>query len=93
MLACDTALRTDRSFAGLIILSGGIIAKNEWLPLMPERKELPVFQSHGTNDPLLSFQTAENLRNIFMDQGFSVDWHEFRGGHEIPFFVLGEIPL
>jgi len=88
MLSCDTVLRTERPFAGLILLSGSLIAKEEWVPLMTKRQGLPVFQSHGTNDPLLSFQTAGTLRDLLKEHGLSLDWHEFHGGHEIPFFVL-----
>lgn len=93
MLACDTVLRTDRQFAGLILLSGTLIAKNEWVPLMANRKGLPVFQSHGTDDPLLPCQTAQDLRNTMAKQGMTVDWHEFRGGHEIPFGILERLGL
>ena len=91
MLSCDTVLRTERPFAGLILLSGSLIAKEEWVPLMGKRKGLPVFQSHGTDDPLLSFQTAETLRDLLTEHGLSLDWQEFQGGHEIPFFVLKQL--
>jgi phospholipase/carboxylesterase len=91
MLSCDTVLRTERPFAGLILLSGSLIAKEDWVPLMAKRKGLPVFQSHGTDDPLLSFQTAEILRNLLAEHGLSLDWHQFQGGHEIPFFVLKQL--
>lgn len=88
ILACDTVLRTSAPFAGLILLSGSIIAQDEWLERMPSRQGLPVFQSHGTEDPLLPFSIAQSLRNALIDHGLRVDWHEFRGGHEIPFSVL-----
>jgi phospholipase/carboxylesterase len=91
MLACDTVLRTNRPFAGLILLSGTLIAKNEWMPLMPNRKGLPVFQSHGTDDPLLPCGTAKDLRDTMTSQGIPVEWHEFRGGHEIPFGILEQL--
>ena len=91
MLACDTVLRTERPFAGLILLSGSLMAKEEWDPLMAKRKGLPVFQSHGTDDPLLSFQTAETLSNLLTKHGLSLDWQKFHGGHEIPFFVLKQL--
>ena len=55
MLALDVALHTERALAGLVVLSGTLIASNEWLPLMAARKDLPVFQSHGTSDPILPF--------------------------------------
>jgi phospholipase/carboxylesterase len=43
-----------------------------------------VFQSHGTQDPLLPFVMAERLRDELMKAGLSVEWRSFRGGHEIP---------
>ena len=64
MLACDTVLRTDHPFAGLVLLSGSLIAKDEWASLMGGRKGLPVFQSHGTDDPLLSPVVAQELRDM-----------------------------
>ena len=88
MLACDAVFRTSRSFAGLIILSGSIIAKQEWQERWPTRKGLPVFQSHGTDDPILAHNTAVELRDGLRSRGLPVAWHEFRGGHEIPFSVL-----
>lgn len=84
MLACDVALRTDRPFAGLALLSGALLARHEWTPLMPKRRGLKVFQSHGTQDPLLPFALAEQLRDLLTKAGLSVDWVGFRGGHEIP---------
>lgn len=88
MLACDTVLRNDRPFAGLVLLSGTLLAKDEWLPLMPTRKALPVLQSHGSQDPLLPHQLAEELRDHLTQAGLIVDWISFQGGHEIPPIVL-----
>lgn len=91
MLACDVALRTDRPFAGLAILSGTVLARDEWLPLMPKRKGLPVLQSHGQADSVLPFFLAEQLRDFLIDAGVSVDWMGFQGGHEIPEAVLRKL--
>ncbi|MFQ5993101.1 MAG: alpha/beta hydrolase [Nitrospiraceae bacterium] len=96
MLAGDVALRTERQFAGLVLLSGTLIAKDEWLPLMPRRNHLPVFQSHGSMDPLLPVSLAEQLQGHLFDAGFDVEWVGFHGGHEIPDEVtvrLGEFIL
>ena len=93
MLACDTVLRTNRPFGGLALLSGSLIAKNDWVPAMAKRTGLPVFQSHGTDDPLLSCGIAKNLRDVMVEHGLSVEWHEFRGGHEIPFGILERLGL
>jgi phospholipase/carboxylesterase len=84
MLACDVVLRTHRPFAGLMMLSGTLLCRREWEPLMPARRGLPVFQSHGTHDDLLAHQFAEELRDGLTGAGLPVEWTSFRGGHEIP---------
>ena len=91
MLACDTVLRSPRAFAGLLILSGSIIAQREWEERWPARKGLPVFQSHGTDDPLLPHDTARQLKDSLLAHGLPVTWHEFRGGHEISLSVLEQL--
>ena len=88
MLSCDLILRTDRPYAGLIQLSGTLLAAQEWGPLLQKRKGLPVFQSHGVQDEILPYVGAERLRDTLVHAGLSVEWHNFRGGHEIPNMVL-----
>jgi phospholipase/carboxylesterase len=88
MLSCDLMLRTAQPYAGLIQLSGTLLAIQEWAPLLQKRKGLPVFQSHGMQDELLPYVGAERLRDTLIHAGLSVEWHSFRGGHEIPRTVL-----
>ena len=88
MLSCDLLLHTDRPYAGLVQLSGNILAQPIWGPLLPKRKGLPVFQSHGVQDEILPYVGAERLRDTLAHAGLSVEWHNFRGGHEIPKSVL-----
>lgn len=88
MLSCDVALRTARPLAALVLMSGTLLAKEEWVPLMPKRKGLRVLQSHGSADPLLPFSLAEQLRELLSQAGLAVEWVSFRGGHEIPELVM-----
>ncbi len=88
MLACDVALRTEQPFAGLAVLSGTLLARDEWLPLMPNRKGLRVLQSHGRHDDVLPFFLAEQLRDFLTEAGLVVKWVGFQGGHEIHESVL-----
>jgi len=88
MLSCDVALRTERPLAALVLMSGTLLAKEEWVPLMPRRKGLRVLQSHGSADPLLPFSLAEQLRELLSQAGLAVEWVSFRGGHEIPEIVM-----
>src|SRR6185295_18559234 len=50
MLTCDAILHTVRPYAGLVQLSGNLLAQAIWSPLIARRKDLPVFQSHGVLD-------------------------------------------
>ncbi len=93
MLTCDVVLHTDYPFAGLIQLSGNLLAHPVWGPLMPKRKGLPVFQSHGTQDDILPYVGAERLRDTLNKSGLAVEWNGFRGGHEIPESVLGALSV
>jgi len=88
MLTCDAVLQTGYLFAGLVQLSGNLLAQTVWSPLMPKRKGMPVFQSHGTHDDILPHIGAERLRDALSQSGLAVEWHSFRGGHEIPEPVL-----
>jgi phospholipase/carboxylesterase len=88
MLSCDVMLHSDRPYAGLVQLSGNLLAQQVWGALMPKRKGMPVFQSHGVQDGILPYVGAERLRDTLRQSGLAVEWHSFRGGHEIPRLVL-----
>ncbi|MCP9450346.1 MAG: hypothetical protein NNA21_09865 [Nitrospira sp.] len=91
MLTCDVALHTDYPFAGLVQLSGNLLAEAVWRPLAPRRRGLRVFQSHGTRDDILPHIGAERLRDLLTQAGLLVEWHSFRGGHEIPEEVIRKL--
>jgi phospholipase/carboxylesterase len=91
MLTCDVVMRTAFPFAGLIQLSGSLLARQDWKASVSHRGGLPVFQSHGTQDPILPYVMAERLRDELSRVGLAVEWHRFRGGHEIPEPVLIEL--
>lgn len=88
MLACDAVLHSSYPFAGLVQLSSNLLAQPIWEPLLSARHGLPVFQSHGTKDETLPYLGAERLRDALSRAGLNVEWHGFRGGHEIPGSVV-----
>ena len=84
MLSLDLALRRpERELAGLVLLSGTMIAEREWSPRMPARKGLRVFQSHGRSDPILPFSIAERLRDALTAAGLELTFDPFAGPHTI----------
>lgn len=88
MLAFDVALHRAAPPAGLIFLSGTLIADVVWQPRMASLANVPVLMSHGRDDGLLPFHMAEVLRDRLLAAGAVVDWQPFAGGHEIPRSVL-----
>jgi phospholipase/carboxylesterase len=91
MLATDVVLHTDRPFAGLVILSGTLIAEDDWRPRMTARRGLRVFQSHGTEDAILPYALAERLRGELDQAGMRVSFHGFVDGHGIPPAIMREL--
>ena len=67
MAACNAVFTRSVSPGALVILSGTPVNLSAWKAGMPSRSDLPVFQSHGQQDPLLSFRAAEELRDTTLD--------------------------
>jgi phospholipase/carboxylesterase len=88
MVALDVALHREKRVAGVIELSGTLIAEAAWAPLMPKLAGLPVLMSHGRADALLPYAVAEALRDKLTRAGALVEWLPFVGGHEIPMAVV-----
>jgi phospholipase/carboxylesterase len=91
MLSLDVALRRKSPPRAVALLSGSLIAENEWRALLagpPPSPARAIFQSHGSLDPILPFSVAEALRDVLRGAGAEVTWCPFRGGHEIPPPVL-----
>ena len=91
MLALDSALRSDRALAGLVLLSSTLLCEEEWAALMPARAGLPVLQTHGRRDPLLNFGFAERLRDRMVEAGLDVRFVPFGGQHEVPPVAIDEL--
>ncbi len=84
MVATAAALHAHRQPLGLVVLSGTMVDEATWQAGAKKHKGLPVFQSHGTRDPLLDVQAARRLHRLFDEAGMPTEYHEFIGGHEIP---------
>jgi len=84
MLATDVALRMDEAPGALCVWSGTLLCEEQWRELASKRGPLKVLQSHGTVDPILPFEAAVWLRDLFTESGFDVDFIEFPNVHTIP---------
>lgn len=93
MMSSHLISKLEAKLMGVTLFSGNLIHKNkleESLRSSQRQKDIPVFQSHGHQDPILSFKGALELENIFKENGFSVEFRAFEGQHEIPMDVLNQ---
>lgn len=85
MCAVHLGMKSELKIDGLILLSGALIA----VPKMSSPTVgLPFYQSHGTGDPVLSYEGAKALEKYLHDLNFTGSLHAFQGGHEIPTSVI-----
>ena len=91
IITTDLALKMDQTPGGLIVMSGTLVCEDVWRKLARNRGVMKIFQSHGRSDPLLSFNAAERLKELFVDAGFDHKFLPFDGFHEIPKEILLQI--
>lgn len=87
MLGADLTIRTVDRPAGLMTLSGALLARSAWMDHLDGRC-CPVFGSHGRQDDVLPFRGGELLSQFFGEQGFQTTFVPFDGGHTVPEPVL-----
>ncbi len=83
MIATDVALRLEEAPGGLAVLSGTLLIEDTWKVKAKARAGLPVFQSHGRQDPVLPYVAAEWLKEVFVEAGMEHEFVPFDGGHTI----------
>ncbi|MDP3157503.1 MAG: alpha/beta fold hydrolase [Archangium sp.] len=83
MIATDVALRLEEAPGGLCVLSGTLLIEDAWKQKAKARAGLPVFQSHGRQDPILPYVAAEWLKELFLESGMEHEFVPFDGGHTI----------
>lgn len=84
VMAYDLALATPEKFAALVGLS-------TWLPdvvlnALPEsehRSALKTLLIHGTNDPMIGIDNAQDAKAKLEGMGIEPAWGEYEMGHEI----------
>jgi len=82
MVTTDVALTLEEPVGGLIVWSGTLICEDKWQSLAGSQS-FPVYQSHGTLDPILPFDLAVDLGTMLSDAGVDIEFTEFEGPHTI----------
>jgi phospholipase/carboxylesterase len=69
--------------AGLLIFSGFIPTVEGWEADLLSRAQLPVFQAHGRQDPVMDVAFARRDHARMLEAGMPVEYHESDAGHQI----------
>lgn len=91
MLAMDIAFHAKEKPKALIVLSSNLISKEKWKERSANLVGLPFYQSHGTNDSVLTYKNAQKLEGFLKTSGLNGKLSTFNGGHEIPQKVINEV--
>ena len=75
-LALYAGLRHPQRLAGIVALStylidGGSLA----VEASPANRDVPIFMAHGTRDPVVRFEWADQSRKALDVGGWNVEWH------------------
>jgi phospholipase/carboxylesterase len=88
VLSTDVALNYPEALGGLIVWSGALICEADWTAAAKSKEQagqtLPVIQTHGMADPIVPLAGSEDLRDMLVANGFSVEYKTFDGQHTIP---------
>jgi phospholipase/carboxylesterase len=69
--------------AGILAFSGFIPTVEGWEPSLEDRQQLRVFIAHGRGDPLIDVSLAHRARDLLIEGGLNVEYHEHEGSHHI----------
>ena len=75
--------------AGILAFSGFIPTVVGWQPSLDDRTGLPVFITHGREDPVIDVAFARRARDLLSAGRLDVEYREHEGSHEIDPFDLG----
>lgn len=88
MMSVEIATRLPVSPKALLIFSGALVDSQNLQNYEALFRGARIYQSHGAQDTVLPVLGAKKLYDSLKKMGANIQWHEFHGGHEIPFEVL-----
>ncbi len=92
VMAYDLVLRSPERFAGLIAISSWLPdVVDRGVPKQPGLEGFPALVIHGTQDPMIPVERAQQSREKLLARGMNVQYREYEMQHEIRPEALREI--
>jgi phospholipase/carboxylesterase len=83
-MTLQTGLRQKTRLAGMLCLSGYVpIAPQAAAEHTPESLATPIFLVHGRMDPVIAIARATASRDLLVEWGYNVEWHEYAMQHSL----------
>jgi phospholipase/carboxylesterase len=83
-MALHTGLRHAERLAGVMALSCSLpLPDSLAAEAAPANRDVPIFMSHGTHDPMIPMARAVRAREVLTGLGYRVEWHEYPMPHSV----------
>jgi phospholipase/carboxylesterase len=83
-VALHVALREPERLAGVMALSTYLVLEDSLQREASEvNRDVPIFQAHGSADPLVALERGERARARLTELGYAIEWHTYPMGHEV----------
>ncbi|MFG1499656.1 hypothetical protein ABMA70_05545 [Halobacteriovorax sp. XZX-3] len=90
MLSLAVAYKEPHLIERLFLLSSTLFDEAHIAENTKHIKHIPIFQSHGSVDPILPYFLSEKLKS-YLEKVNEYEFHPFQGGHEIPMPVIQKL--
>ena len=83
-IALQTALRYPEKLAGVMALSCYLPCADSFAAeATPANSRIPVLIAHGTQDPVVPYAMGKQSRDLLVNAGYNVAWHEYPMPHSV----------
>jgi phospholipase/carboxylesterase len=91
-IALHTGLRHAERIAGIMALSTYVpLADKLAAEAHAMNRDVPVFMAHGRDDTVIPLGRAMHSRALLEQQGYPLEWHEYRMPHSVCPEEIGDI--
>ncbi len=83
-MALFGGLRSSQPLGGIMCLSGYLVLEDTLsTEANVDGRGVPIFQAHGTGDPVVPHLRGRGSRDLLTESGYTVNWHEYPMGHSV----------
>ena len=83
-IAFHVGLRYPKTLAGIVALSTYLVCEESLADeVSAENRSTPIFQGHGTMDPMVVPDRGEAARSTLEGMGYDVRWHDYPMAHQV----------